>query len=118
MEKHIQLVTVLQIGLGIMGLLFAGVIFFFFIGMGFIADDPEGMTVLSIIGTAAAVMFGFTSIPSIVGGIGLLRRKAWSRIVLMIVSVFDLLNIPIGTAVGAYTLWVMMQDETVALLKD
>jgi hypothetical protein len=52
------------------------------------------------------------SIPGVIGGIGLLKRKPWARILVLILAVFDLLNVPIGTAVGVYTIWVLIQEET------
>jgi hypothetical protein len=32
------------------------------------------------------------------------------------VSFFNLLRIPFGTALGIYTLWVLMNDDTIALM--
>jgi hypothetical protein len=40
----------------------------------------------------------------------LLRRKNWGRILAIIVGVLDLANFPIGTAIGIYSLWVLLQD--------
>jgi hypothetical protein len=36
----------------------------------------------------------------------------------MILAVIDLLNIPIGTAVGVYSLWVLLQPETEKLFAE
>ena len=116
MDKHLQIVAVLHIALGILGLCFAAGVFFIFIGAGMLADDHEAMTVLSIVGTVIAGLTGITSVPSIIGGMGLWRRRAWGRLLLIVVSVFDLLNIPVGTALGAYSLWVLFQDESAKLV--
>jgi len=35
----------------------------------------------------------------------------------LIISVLDLLNIPIGTAIAVYTIWVLVQDDTAKLLE-
>ena len=56
------------------------------------------------------------SVPGIVGGVGLLRSKSWARYVILVLSILDLLNIPIGTALGIYGIWVLVNDETVRLL--
>ncbi len=50
------------------------------------------------------------ALPGLLAGIGLLRRRNWGRIVAIIVSFLNLLNVPIGTAIGAYSLWVLFQD--------
>jgi len=63
---------------------------------------------------AAGILFVF-SIIGIIGGIGLLKQKEWGRIMLLIVSFVNLLHIPIGTALGAYSIWVLMNDETMKI---
>jgi hypothetical protein len=52
----------------------------------------------------------------IVGGIALLRRQPWARILVLILSFLSLIMIPIGTAYGIYAIWVLMKDDTVRLL--
>jgi hypothetical protein len=54
-------------------------------------------------------------VPEVIGGIGLLKRRGWARILVMILAVPGLLEIPIGTAVSIYTLWVMLNDKTAQL---
>jgi hypothetical protein len=56
-------------------------------------------------------------IASIAAGIGLLKYKNWARIVAIILAIVYLLAIPIGTAVGIYTLVIMFNKETAALFR-
>jgi hypothetical protein len=51
----------------------------------------------------------------IIGGIGILKRKNWARYLVMVQSVLDLFNFPIGTALGIYCVWVLAKDETARL---
>lgn len=44
-------------------------------------------------------------------GLGLLARKGWVRILAIVVAVLNLANVPIGTVVGLYVLWVLLQEE-------
>jgi hypothetical protein len=44
-------------------------------------------------------------------GWGLLQREPWARIVCLIMGFLALLNIPFGTALGVYTLWVLLPAE-------
>jgi hypothetical protein len=64
-----------------------------------------------------AVIMALVSIAGIIGGVGILKRKEWGRIMLLIVSFLNLLRIPLGTALGAYTIWVLFNDETIALFQ-
>jgi hypothetical protein len=50
-------------------------------------------------------------IPGMVAGYGLLRRKAWGRILAMVVGFLGLVNVPLGTAIGIYTFWLLLQDS-------
>jgi len=115
MEKHVTVVGILHIGLGVLGLLFACLALLVTIGPGIISQDRTALSILVTIGAAIASILAILSLPGIVGGLGILRYKPWARYLVMILSVISLVNIPIGTAVGVYSLWVLVQDETVAL---
>ena len=52
------------------------------------------------------------SLPGIIAGIGLLKLQPWARILAIVISALNLLNVPIGTALGVYGLWVLLQAET------
>jgi hypothetical protein len=41
-------------------------------------------------------------------GWGLLQREEWARTVALIMGFIALLNVPVGTALGIYTLWVLL----------
>jgi len=60
--------------------------------------------------------FILLAIPGIIAGIGLVKKRSWSRILALIVGCFKLLNLPFGTALGIYAFWVLMQEETMELL--
>jgi len=115
MEKHVPLVAALNIGFGILGILIA---LFVLIGMilgSLYIDDYDARRILPIVGTAVIAFLLFTSIPEIVGGIGLLKRRPWARILILIVACMDLLWIPLGTILGIYELWVLLQNETIQI---
>jgi amino acid transporter len=70
-------------------------------------DVPAGFltalfTTLGIIVLAKAV-FGFLV------GWGLLQREPWARMLALILAFISLFtNIPLGTAIGVYTMWVLL----------
>ncbi len=43
---------------------------------------------------------------------GLLRREPWARMVTIILAFLALFNVPFGTALGIYTLWVLLPAES------
>ena len=44
----------------------------------------------------------------IVAGWGLLERQPWARMLAIVLGCFSLLDMPFGTALGIYTLWVLL----------
>lgn len=114
MEKHINIVAALQIGLSIFSLLIALLIFTVLKLVGGFVDDANATTILSIIADVLAILFIITSIPGILAGIGLYKRKEWARILTLIISVIEIFNFPFGTAIGIYSIWALIQPETIA----
>jgi glucose uptake protein GlcU len=47
-----------------------------------------------------------------IAGWGLLQRQEWARIVALVVGFVALLSVPIGTALGIYTLWVLLPSQS------
>lgn len=117
MESHINIIAALRIGLSILGLIIGIVIFTILYLVGDFVGDNDAQMVLTIIANILMVLFIVLSIPGIIAGIGLFKRKEWARILTLILSVLDLFNIPVGTAIGAYSIWALVQPETVELFK-
>ena len=118
MDKHVTLVAAINIGFGILGALIGIFIFVAVVGGGILSGAPEAMRITSIVGTAVGAFLVLMSIPEIIGGFGLLKKKPWARILIIIVACTDLLFIPIGTLIGIYELWVLFQDETIKLFSE
>lgn len=114
MEKHINVVAALQIGLSIFNLLIAFLIFTVLKLVGGFVDEPNGGMILSIIADVLAIVFIIISVPGILAGMGLYKRKEWARILTLILSVIEIFSFPFGTAIGIYSIWALIQPETVS----
>ncbi len=114
MEKHINVVAALQIGLSIFNLLVAFLIFTVLQLVGGFIEDPTGATVLTLVADVLAIVFIVVSVPGILAGMGLYKRKEWARILTLILSVIEIFSFPFGTAIGIYSIWALIQPETVA----
>jgi len=117
MEKHINIVAALHIGFSILGLVVGGFLFTLFFLLGDFVNDTDAQLVMNIIAKVIMVFVIILSVPGIIAGIGLMKRKEWARILTLILSVLDLINFPIGTAVGAYSIWALVQPEVVEEFK-
>lgn len=49
-----------------------------------------------------------SSVLHLVAGWGLLDRQPWARMLAIILAFFNLFHVPLGTALGIYTLWVLL----------
>jgi hypothetical protein len=72
--------------------------------------------IVGIIGLVIGTFLLLLSLPSIVGGWGLLNYKSWSRVLMIVLSGLHLLHVPLGTALGVYGLWVLLNEQTRQLL--
>ncbi len=52
------------------------------------------------------------SVLALVAGWGLLDRQPWARMLVIVLGILNLLNVPFGTALGIYTLWVLLPAES------
>jgi hypothetical protein len=118
MQQHITVLGWLYIVFGALGLLAALFILLVMGGTGMLAGDAQSAALLSGIGLFIAVIVAILSVPSIIAGWGLLKRKSWSRLLAIVIGALNILNFPIGTAVGIYTIWTLTQNESQQLLSQ
>jgi hypothetical protein len=112
MKQHINVVAALQIGFGVLKALIAAVVFIIMLTAGLISGDADALAIVTIVGLIVAGFLVLTALPGIVGGIGLLKGKNWARVLVIFLAVLDLIDFPIGTTIGAYSLWVLLNNET------
>ena len=56
------------------------------------------------------VIYACMSIPSLIAGYGLLKRKKWARTWSIISGVVAAMQFPMGTAVTVYTFWFLFSE--------
>ena len=117
MKKHIELLGVLHIVYHSMGLIGAMVVLLVIGGGGIISRNELAIAVTLAVALVISSIILIFSIPGIIGGVGLLRMRPWARILTLIMGFLALLEIPFGTALGIYTIWALMNDETIKLFE-
>ena len=65
--------------------------------------------------TTLAIIAIVWGIAHVLVGIPLRQRKSWARVVALLLGAVDLLLLPYGTALGLYTLWVLLNEKGRAL---
>jgi hypothetical protein len=119
MTTHVKVLGVLYIALS--AILLMGALFLMLaVGtassiVGLNAEPADAAVALPIIGIAGSALVIFLlalSLPGLIVGIGLLKLASWARIAGIVLAIIHLINIPVGTAVGIYALWVLFNKET------
>ena len=115
MSKHATILSILFIVFGtIKGV--AGIVILFVLPIaGNITGNDFVIRITSMLGNIVGPALLLFALPSLIGGIGLFNRKAWARILILILSFLSLLSIPLGTALGIYGIWTLLKDETIEL---
>ncbi len=121
METHVRVLGVLHIVLGAIGALVGLGFLLFFGGLAtFVGSSPNtsphdaqvAVPVLTLIGGGLCILLLVLSLPGIIAGVGLLNFRPWARILGIVLSAIQLVNVPVGTAIGVYGLWVLLAAES------
>ena len=119
METHVKVLAILYIAFSALFLLAAMVLMLVLGGASAIVgttappeDAAIALPILGITGAALSMFLVALSLPGLVVGIGMLKRANWARILGIVLSALHLINIPFGTILGAYGLWVLLHTDT------
>ncbi|RJP25802.1 MAG: hypothetical protein C4527_16515 [Candidatus Omnitrophota bacterium] len=126
MDQHVRIVGVLHIIAGAFGILIGIIVLFVMGGVAFIvgvsAETGGSEIAIPILMAIGVIFAGFamiTSIPGILAGLGLLKRQSWARFLAIFISILYIpLHVPLGTALGVYSLWVLFSKETELLFNQ
>ena len=118
MKDHVKVIGILWIVFGVFCLGLACLALLFFFGVAQIpnVEDIEP-GVLRFIGILASSFLGLIGLPQIIGGLGLIQRKEWARILMLVISFISLPHVPFGTALGVYTMVILFNPQTVKLFQ-
>ena len=110
-QQHLQLLGILWIAYSAFKLLGAFAVFFvgrFIFGQIHIPEMPNFLPgLMSGIGWLLLAW----SVVGIAAGWGLLQREPWARVLALVLAFLSLLNVPLGTALGVFTLVVLLPQE-------
>jgi hypothetical protein len=114
LQPHVTILGWLYIVGHAVFLIIGLLVFVLLTGIGLATGEPEARTVLGIVGTAVGLLLTALAVPGLVAGYGLLARKSWARVLALVVGMLGLVNVPVGTAIGVYAVWILTQDAAAA----
>ena len=61
--------------------------------------------------TSIAALILVKAVACLAAGWALLERESWARLLAIVLAIVSLFNFPLGTALGIYTLWVLLPAQ-------
>lgn len=110
LQLHVKILGWLHIVSSALFLIIGGFVFMTLTGIGAVSGDPQAVAVLGIVGTFVGALLVLLGLPGLLAGYALLNRKVWGRYLAIVLGILNLVNFPVGTIIGAYTLYVLLQD--------
>lgn len=114
-SRHVNLLGVLWIAASVLHLI--GAVVLFILGNTLFGRIVPGENIflthnfLQGLFTALAVWLAVKSAAGFACGWGLLQREPWARIATLVLGFIELLHVPFGTALGIYTIWVLLPSD-------
>ena len=109
MDTHVRTLGTLNIVFGIFSALFGLGIF---IAFGSPAAMYHSDDIVGLLLGVSSIFHLLLAAPCIIGGLHLRSLTEWSRGLLIVTSALNILNVPLGSLLGSYGLWVLLAQET------
>ena len=110
-EGRIRTLGALYLAISAVGVVSAGLAFLAIAPWGFLSGDPTATALLAGLGGAIAAVLLVLSAPGLIGGLALFSRRSWARGYVMVLAALLLFWFPLGTILGTYTLYVLLQPD-------
>lgn len=114
-EQHNKYIGYIFIANFIVQMFFALLMVMFF-SLFLIAEPPPGQPEFPAAFFALIMGFAFLfqmifTVPSLVAGWAILKKKPWARLAAFIGAALSAMNVPVGTAACVYALWFFIGEE-------
>jgi len=110
--EHIRLLGIFWLAMSALNAVGAVVLYVLantlFVRLPELSGEPAATAWLRPFMTVIATLILIKSAAGFFAGWGLLQREGWARVLTIVLAFFALINIPFGTALGIYSLWVLL----------
>ena len=114
MRRQVSLLGVYYVCAGLVGFLLGGAVFMNAMGVGLVAVEGIAPALAEILeqlrpyhGVLTAILF----VPSVICGLGLIKRRRFGLVLATIFAFMALIAIPVGTLFGIWQLWVLRRAK-------
>jgi hypothetical protein len=118
-QEHVRLLGILWLGFsafnavgGLIAVVLSKTLFVHLQDQNFGGDPHWPMAFVRHLVLLAGVFVLAKAAAGFAAGWGLLKRDPWGRVLALVLAFLSLFNIPFGTALGVYTLWVLLPSQS------
>jgi hypothetical protein len=111
-ENRVRALGGLYLAISSLGIVAACIAFAAIAPWGLLSGNATATAVFGVLGGSAAAVLLLLSAPGLIGGLALLTQRSWARLYAMVLAAVLLFWFPLGTILGTYTLYVLLQPET------
>jgi phage shock protein PspC (stress-responsive transcriptional regulator) len=108
---HVQLLGILWLAISAFNSV-AGLVLYIVANTIFAPGRTGGAAFLHPLLTVIGIFVLAKSALGFIAGWGLMQRESWARTLALVLGFVSLFNIPFGTAVGVYTIWVLLPEQS------
>ncbi|HUF11779.1 MAG TPA: hypothetical protein VMN78_01605 [Longimicrobiales bacterium] len=117
MRTHLNVLALLYLLASIGEVIAAFAIFGILGGAGLLSGDVFAFSFLAGLGSILGFFLLLIGLPGLILAWGFWKLTSWARPLGFVLGVLNLFNAPLGTLLGIYTIWALLQDETTRLLE-
>jgi hypothetical protein len=110
MKNHLKILGLFYLAFGFLGAVIAILLFNVKTGHLYLSGWLSMIANASGYVSVIASIFALEALPAIITGIALLMRKFWARFLALVLGFLNLFIIPLGTALGIYTIWILVNS--------
>ena len=110
MEQHVQVLGWILIAVHAIFLAIGAFVFALLVSIGAVSGSGDAIAILSLVALGVSALMALLALPGMLAGYGLLHRRPWARVLTIIVAALNIVNFPLGTVLGIYALWILLQQ--------
>lgn len=111
MHKEIELLGALHIAISILYTLVFSAIYAVLFIKGFFSGEENSANIQLVIFAVVGAFLLFFAISGVIAALGIIRSRSWAQMMILILGCLNLICVPLGTALGVYTIWIFMHSE-------
>ncbi|HEX3019147.1 MAG TPA: hypothetical protein VHP36_02550 [Chitinispirillaceae bacterium] len=111
MRKEIELLGALHIAISILYTLVFTATYAVLFTKGFFSGNYDSVSINFIVYAVVGAFLLLFAVSGVIAAMGIINSRPWAQMMILILGCLNLICIPLGTALGVYTIWIYMHND-------